>query len=354
MTLSIENVLEFSREYCVPETDIILMGLNLSGFTYNKGVMARGRFKLTPNGENLPFFIAASVDFSSQYVHRGTDIVFSEKSIGNATSPEEDTCSETYYRNNMHALTLNSNTRSNCTGCSFCGTYTLKHDDEKMNTLDRLLRKASELSAQRSEKNLSGIESIGVVTGCFNSENEAVAHLLNIKRAFSEYGFSGEINYIGSQIRSQNAVETLAGSGKFGLYLTVECFDRREALMKKNKADFSLEKGRELLEFAKKCGLETTFLYILGLDPVDRIKEEFPKYSESITRHPIVNLMQNYVPEHDSLRDESAHDISYYINARKAIEHVFIDTPLRPRLWENYRAPWATQYGGEALVCQRI
>jgi hypothetical protein len=204
------------------------------------------------------------------------------------------------------------------------------------------------------DADLSHIDNIGVVTGCFEDEYDALNHMIMLRKTLEDYGFQGELKYLGSQITSPEALDALEKIKPFGMYLTVECFDRREQLMKPSKAQVDLEQGRGVLEMARQRGMETTFLYILGLDPLEKIKQEFPKYIPYLTRHPIVNLMQNYAPRHENLRDPEARNLDYYIKARLELEKIFVPTELRPRLWENYRAPWSTTYAGEKLNGHRI
>jgi hypothetical protein len=310
---------------------------------------------MVPNEEIGASYFALSINKNSPFKYYPSgSLFFQERLVGVADSLEEDTCTDTYFRKNKAAITLNSNSRSNCKGCRFCGTYSLTSEEQDLTSEKNLEKKIKSLMADGKFSDFSGFSNMGVVTGCFGSEAETLNHLLMLKRVFSQYGYDGEIAYIGSQIRSKGVIDRLAKEGNYGLYLTVECFERRNEIMKPTKASLQLEQGRNVLDYAKNNGLNTSFLYIMGLDSLESIKTEFPKYVDVLTRHPVINLMQNYVPEHEKLRSAEARNMDYYFKARTIIEDIFKNTDLRPRLWENYRSPWFKNYAGEKIDGERI
>lgn len=49
------------------------------------------------------------------------------------------------------------------------------------------------------------------------------------------------------------------------------------------------------------------------------------------------------------LRHSTGWNIEYYIKARKILEEMFKDTPLRPKPWENYRSLWYLTFDNEVL-----
>lgn len=135
--------------------------------------------------------------------------------------------------------------------------------------------------------------------------------------------------------------------GPFALYLTVKAFRRRERLMKKVKASLDLEGGRRLLEEASGLGAETSLLYIAGLDPLVAMTEEFPKYSQLLTRLPLVQTFQVYNSDQIQWRDPIAAHLTYYLHARRIVEDVFPDQ--LPDTLSNYRSLWYTTYSDKNL-----
>ncbi len=353
-----KRINDLAEENDVPYVDLVLNCINMQGINYNPtgysargDLLLRGRFDLFPHGTKRSFFMATSITRQSRFIHDGKKVSLGPDVIGLASPPEKDTCDTSYFRKDGKALTLNSNQRNSCRGCKFCGTYSLESSEKSLSSDKKALSlKIEELITERKETDASFLENIGVVTGCFPAEEDVLRHLLLVRETFEEYGFRGELRYIGSQIQSEKNLTRLARSGPFGLYLTVECFERRNDLLKTKKAAVTLDTGRDILNKAKSIGIETSFLYILGLDSIERMSEEFNKYLPVLTRHPLVNLLQAYTPEQESLRFPEANNLEYYIKARKEIEQIMKPTGLVPMLWDNYRSPWATRYADKEIV----
>jgi hypothetical protein len=342
-----KNVSRLSSEWNVPEEDILLIALNASGIKYQNVVNDRGRFVVTlPDGRN--YFLAVTISDKplSPFEHKNDQLYFGGASIAAVTPIQKDTCTDSYWRGSTKHLTLNSNSRSNCKGCSFCGTYSLDNDDDALVNPNALRKKASVLQEDLGH-DLSSLKSVDVVTGCFPNEQSLVEHLLMVRDAFSEFGFAGELGYIGSQLRSRDALEKVIASGPFVLHLTVEAFERRRQLMKTAKASLDLDLGRDVLELAKSMGAETSLLYIAGLDSHETMREQFPLYVPMLTRLPQIQTFQAYVPEQIALRRPEAAGIEYFLQTRKIVEDTF--PHLSPIAAKNYRSLWYTAYGEQVL-----
>lgn len=352
MISSMKEAEELSQQYNVPSIDIILIGLNLLGVKSEKsGEWTRCRFRMRLLTYDWPFFFAVTIDSNSPYYHDGQYIWLGKKVIATASPIENDTCNDTYMRKSGRALTLNSNRRSVCYGCEFCGTYSLEPTDKNNLTIPSAMKqKAEDLLCSGMVEDFSKLESIGIVTGCFHNEQRLLEHLLMVRDVFGEFGFKGEIRYIGSQLTTQASLDTLAAENNdgFALYLTVECFERRTSLMRPKKSSVTLEKGRRILKWAKERGMETSLLYILGLDSLEAINKEFPNYVELLTRHPLINVFQIYIPGHLRLRDIEAHKMDYYLKARAILEKIFSKGEW-PQGYDNYRSLWFTSYNQKPL-----
>lgn len=349
---TIEEAEKFADRYHIPLVDVLMAGLNMMGTStigFDTSVTNRGRFKLTPQLSGWPYFFAVTIDQESPFLHDGKDVWLASQYIGPADRVSPDTCAETYIRKGGKALTLNSNSRSTCRGCKFCGTSSLVPLDFSNLLEEQNMRAAAQSFLDTGlVPSYVNMESIGVVTGCFRTDRDCLEHLLMIQRVFGGLGFSGEIRYIGSQINTLDAVNQLADAGKFALYNTVECFERRDNMMKRRKSSVHLDKHLEILGHAKKRGLQTNMLYILGLDSLEAIAEHFPRFLPVLTRHPLINLLQVYLPHHAALRDPAAQHLDYYLQARKIVEDVFAST-FRPLGYDNYRSPWYSEYAGISI-----
>lgn len=336
-----------SEKYGVPEEDVIAIALNCSGVNYNNIPNDRARFIATfPSGRSYFFALTVTNRPLAPFSLDGNKITLNREFIATISNIERDTCTDSYWRGGKKHLTLNSNSRSHCRGCAFCGTYNLSDQDEPL-TNKGVLRKKVDSLQEELQSDFSKLQSIGIVTGCFPTEEELLKHLLKIREIFGEKGFRGEIRYIGSQLRSDNALEMMAKSGPFALYLTVETFERREQLMKKTKASLTLEKGRELLVKAKAKGIETTYLYIVGLDSLETISAKLPEYSDLITRLPLAQTYQLYTPSQITLRHPEASSLDYFLRARKLFEAFYPN--LIPDATANFRSLWYSEYNGIPL-----
>lgn len=341
----IAHAAELANRYHVPVEDILLIGLNLSGVRFRKVENDRGRFSLTMPSRRS-YYLAMTITDSplSNFTHDGLIISLGDQEIGKATEIEKDTCTDSYWRNRTH-LTLNSNSRSICRGCNFCGTYSLEREDAPLTETEHLEKRASELHQEVGD--FSKIDAIGIVTGCFPTEDTIVNHIRLIRKVFSQVGFNGEIQYVGSQIRTEASLSRLIEDGPFALYLTLEVFSKREALMKKQKSSLNLLESWRLLKTVKNMGGESSFLYIAGLDPMPVILDELPRFADVVTRFPQLQTYQLYTPDQIVLRDHEADSLDYYLRLRQLAEEVFPN--LRPVTFHNYRGLWYSQYRSKPI-----
>jgi len=80
------------------------------------------------------------------------------------------------------------------------------------------------------------------------------------------------IGFLSSVVRTHDGLAQLADRvAPFILRLTVECFSRRDLLLKASKASLDNQHMPEVLRRAQEHGLGTSFTYIVGLDPLDEI-----------------------------------------------------------------------------------
>lgn len=356
MTINQGKIQELANKHSLPFTDALLIALNCSGLSSAGLSDNRIRFKLKTDGDNNLFFLAICVNTSStSFAIKDDKLLLNNQVVGEVNDLENDTCTESYFRRQGTALTLNSNSRSQCIGCKFCGTYNLSSDDKQPLLNERYLREY--LTAIKNKINLndfSTLEEVAVCTGCFKSEDDLVIHLLTLKKVLSEFNFTKEIKYIGSQLISVDKIKLLKEAmGDFALYFTVECFTRREELLRPEKK-LGLEEIESILAAAKNIGVQTSIVYILGLDELTDFTAGMNLFKNSLTRYPIINVMQNYIPEQEDLKVATAKELDYYLRARKICENIYTDSDLRPQLWEGYRNLWYTTYAGTPLMGPKI
>jgi hypothetical protein len=362
MLKNIKQAKQLSKEFKIPIEDILLISLNCCGVNTNlpfKRIRFRLALKSKPYDEvylglpvhyDSPFRLLPSA-FPDEY-----RLFFDNYEIGKVREIENDTCDATYFRRNKTYLTLNSNSRSKCRGCAFCGNVNLDpNDNYDLTTEEKLRNYLKEFLHNHKLSDFSHLVGVGICTGCFRDEEETLNHILLVRKVFREFGFNNEIIYIGSQITKNRSLRILKQSASpFSLYLTLECFRRRKILLKPLKAKITLQKAREIIKRAIDTGFNSTFLYILGLDPLEVVVKEIERFANIVSRFPIINLFQPYVEWQKKLRDPFASSIEYYLQIRKELEEIFVDKPFRPRPWENYRSLWYFKFGEEEIRDIRI
>lgn len=337
--------------YNVHIQNVVAIALNRYGIICKELDDNRLRFNLRILGEEKPTFFAVCVNtyLDSPFELRNDKLYLEDVVVGEVSNIEKDTCTSTYFRNNKKAITLNSNSRSKCVGCKFCGTYSLSEDDAiDFSSPDKVQEYFGNLLKANNIPSMRNIENITVCTGCFENEDALVKHLLDLRKGTENLDFNGSINYIGSQLRDYDKIKLLKDTiGDFGIYLTIEKFLDREKFMKREKASLTLEKARDLLEYSSSIGVTSTFLYILGLENLETLEKYMNYFKESINKFPIVQVFQDYTPEQEKYRCKEAHDVEYYLRARQIMDEIFRDTELSPKLWECFRSLYHAKDNGE-------
>jgi len=357
MLKNLQEAYSLSERYEIPAEDIVLVALNCSGVNSDID-LKRIRFHLKLDSCSEEFYIALPVvQDKSNFILSKADskLLFNGIPIGSVREIENDTCDSTYFRRNKTSLTLNSNSRSACRGCKFCGTYVQDADDlNNLTNKERLNAKIDQVMEENNMRDLNSMVEVAICTGCFPNEEATLNHLLMVRESLYERGFSGELKYIGSQITSEDSLDFIKEAFPFAYYFTVECFTRRKKLMKPLKSKVTLAQSRQILNSAKRRGFQTSILYIMGLDPSHIIGKELHEYLPHLTRFPVINLFQAYKPEDNALRYIDAFGMEYYLKLRKRIEGIYESSNFRPRPWENYRPLWYLKFGKEDLHGIRI
>ena len=345
---------DLSAKYDVSLENILSIALNRYGILIDDFDDSRIRFNLNILDIEKDTFFAVCVNTykNSPFVLKNDSIYLDGELIGKVSNIEKDTCTSTYFRNNKKAITFNSNSRSKCIGCKFCGTYSLTDEDSiDFSTKDKIKKYFEKLLLENDIDSMKKIEDVTICTGCFESEDALVNHLYLVNDAFKDMSFDGRLNYIGSQLRDYDKIKNLSNEiGDFGMYLTVEKFLNRDKFMRPEKASLTLEKIKELLEYCCSIGITNTFLYILGLEDLDTINYYFNYYKDSINKFPIVQVFQNYTAFQENYRCDEAKDVEYYLKAKQIINDIFKDKTLNPRLWECFRGLYFDDKNKTGLV----
>jgi len=164
----------------------------------------------------------------------------------------------------------------------------------------------------------------------------------------TEYQFTGEIFYLGSQITTREQLSSMVEIKPFGYCLSLDTFERRELLRNKKRA-ISLQDACESMDFAQELGYEVNFSYIVGMESLRVIKYHFNCFKNHVNKFPIINTLQMHKYHEAKLLAPGAHRLEYYLEARQIIEHFFIQTNMKPLVWQNYRSLWFLTFNKEGL-----
>ena len=362
---SFDRIKELSTLNDIPLEDALFIDMN------RKGVIAdtehdRIRFYLRisddpcfeeseKSGVKDFFFVVPTHSTISNYCIKNNVMLLEDKEIGTIPGIVNDTCDPIYPRRNGTVLNLNPHSKSTCHGCAFCHTFKQTgRDVSKLKTEDFIKKHIEEWLKKYGKNDLSYLHRVDVVTGCFGSEEEASNNLHLIRDITSKYNYNGEIFYFGSEITSQQTLDKLKGMEPFALCLSLECFEDRDRILKKHKSIISLEHAKEILGGSKEKGFGSQFSYVLGIEPLEVVLDGMEEFLPYVNRLPVVNVFQPHTQAQTKLLAPEAHELEYFLDARKGLEKMFGPTGYRPRIWGNYRCLWYLKFQDERLKGERL
>ena len=338
-----ERFKDIEKTALIPFEEIVAMDLNLSGVAINLPYK-RIRFNMLINKKQSLLFSLEKNELSLYRIQQNK-LFFRDEFLFNISEFVEDSCSVFYTRKNGKVLCFNPNNRSSCIGCRFC--YQPKSNDQQ-NISDTFLKNAFEIWLQQNNiKDLSHLEQIAVVTGCFKNEQTIVDYLMKLREVLFSFDFKNEILFFGIISDIQN-IKQLTQIKPLQICFTIECFENRDFLLRKKK-NLELNIISELMKKSIEQEIDTTFSYIVGLDSIDSFKKNMLLLKSYINVFPIISLFQTD-KERIKYRHKKALDIEYYLNCRKYIEEIFSNTNLLPNSWNNYRSLWRTCFNGKSII----
>lgn len=351
---SLAHLAQVSEDWEVNPEDVLLIAINSCGA---RSPLAkprmRFRLRLDSRPEDPLFLIISLGRESSPFELDERELRLHGTRVAAVEAIEDDDAVLGYWRNGQKMLTLNSNTRSQCTGCVFCPNTLEDTSDPKLKAPD-LDRYFSTLTTEAGVGDLSGVETVTVCTGCFLYEQLALEHLAQVRHAMASHGCNGVLHFLSSVLSTPQGLDQAAGLGPFHLTLTAECFSRRPLILKESKARLSPADMVSILGTAKRRGITTDFTYIVGLDDPDLAEKHLANFVPVTTTFPRFQVYQAHNPFMDVYRAVGSDQIEFYLDMRARIERLFAMSGLRPRWWQNYRSLWCFTFAGEALAGPRI
>ncbi|MGX2995522.1 radical SAM protein [Streptomyces sp. JNUCC 64] len=354
MLESVRHLEQVARTWNVNPEDVLLIALNASG-ARSPLTKPRMRFRLRLDSRPAdPLFLILSLGRrDSPFELDEHELRLGGVKVGEVDGIEDDDAVLGYWRNGTKMLTLNSNARSQCTGCVFCPNTLEDASDPRIRPLD-LSGYLAALAANSGMDDLSAVDTVTVCTGCFLYEDLAVEHLTEVRSAMRGNGCTGTLHFLSSVLTSERGLDAAAGLGSFHLTLTAECFTERRQILKESKAKLTPAEMVTALDRAKRRDLTTDFTYIVGLDPLEDAIGNLKRFVPVTTAFPRFQTYQAHNPFMDVYRTPGSETIEWRLSMRRCLEELFEDGGLRPQWWQNYRSPWCFTFAGEELTGAKV
>jgi len=357
--LSVQEIKELSEQCQVPFEDALLIALNTNGVDFECGYDRMRTALRLSNGSlfsyaikkgDLDYYLAMPVHHNSPFKIRNGYLFLVSDEIGEVHGTKEDQCNSHYVRRNVTSININTNLRTNCRGCDFCYTaYQVSNGEYKLSSVSDFDNFFEGIMLRYSLGSLKSIQQLSVVTGCYIRADELIKTLLNLKESATKYDFGGKIFYLGSQLVGTKDLMSIQDIKPFGLCFSVEVFEKRN-ILRGNKRSIGLAKAQETLLIANDLGYESTISYVLGLEPLDIVEKYFCEFKDFINKFPTINTLQVHRQQlAKGLGVYGPNRLKYFLQARLAIESIFLDTDMRPLVWENYRGLWFLRFAEEEL-----
>ncbi|MFI6350253.1 radical SAM protein [Streptomyces sp. NPDC050560] len=351
---SVNHLDQVAREWNINPEDVLLIALNASG-ARSPLTKPRMRFRLRLNTRpDTPLFLIISLG------RQGSPFELDEHAlrlngvtVGEVDGIEDDDAVLGYWRGGTRMLTLNSNARSQCTGCVFCPNTLEDASDPAIRALD-LPGYLGALAANSGMADLSAVETVTVCTGCFLHEHLALRHLAEVRGAMGANGCTGTLHFLSSVLSTEEGLEAAAGLGPFHLTLTAECFTERRQILKESKAKLTPTEMTATLGRAQRRGITTDFTYIVGLDPIESALAHLRDFVPVTTAFPRFQTYQAHNAFMDVYRAPGSDAIEWHLTMRRSLEALFAPTGLRPEWWQNYRSPWCFTFADEELTGAKV
>ncbi|WP_067479479.1 radical SAM protein [Actinomadura hibisca] len=346
---SLRHADQLARDWKINSEDILLIALNSCGARSSLG-KPRMRFRLRLDSRpDQPLYLILSLgNRQSPFEVDQHQLRLNGVQVGTVEGIEDDDAVLGYWRGGRRVLTLNSNTRSQCTGCVFCPNTLEDASDPRLRAPD-LHAYFSTLACESGLPDLGGVEAVTVCTGCFLYEDLALEHLRLVREAMSANDCNGTLQFLSSVLTTPQGLDAAAAIGPFHLTLTAECFTRRDLVLKESKARLTPPQMIATLAAAKDRGIATNFTYIVGMDDANASIEGLAAFVPVTTAFPGFQIYQAHTPLMELQRATGSDQIQWHLAMRTRIEELFADTGLRPAWFRNYRSLWCFTFAGQEL-----
>jgi len=355
MIETLDDVRTAAATYGVPVFDATMIAMNACGASSTHD-LSRGRMqvRLPDNDETWQVILPLDADWAP-FALEADRIVIDREATCEVVELENDDVVLTYLRAGGASLTLNTHSRSTCTGCLFCPNVIEDAADATLRKEEELRELLEWVVADNGWPDLSGVEVITVCTGCFQTPAAAIQHMSAVQSAARAGGFRGRLHLLSSVIRDRADLEQIAAELlPFHLTLTVECFTRRELILKQSKASLTMDDCCRILDDCAELGIDADFTYVVGLDPLDVTVAGLRRLAAHVTAFPRLQVYQAHNEYMRRARTPEAASLEYFLEVRRSVERSYADAEVAPKSWENYRPLWYTDFCGERVTGPRV
>jgi len=353
--IKLDTLSELARTYGVPWLDVLFIATNAFG-ARSTLEHPRARMQLRPRGSGEFWQVILPLDSPDSPFELSEDGLRLEGClVAELLDIENDDVVLTYLRAGGRSVTLNTYSRSQCTGCLFCPNVIEDAADATLKGVDKLSRLLTWVEADNGWSDLSAVEIITVCSGCFHHADAAVEHMSDLRTAASQHGFKGRLHLLSSVVRERKHLEQLAEhASPFHLTLTLECFTRRALFLKDSKASLTMKDACRILDDCAEFDMLGDFTYVAGLDPLDDAVAGLRELIPHLTTFPRIQVFQAHNEYMRRSRAPEANRINFYLDLRTAVEDDLFSAALAPKSWENYRPLWYSAFSSSVVEGPRV
>jgi len=356
--LSLSSIDMLASEYNIPILDVVMIAANRDGANSDSN-LPRARLAIRPiaslNSDEIWQIILPLDNVQSRFRLGQDTLLLAGESVAELISSENDDVVLTYLRAGGRSLTLNTHARSTCVGCVFCPNIIEDAADGNVNGVTALGKLLQWTCADHGWSDLKHVNVITVCSGCFNSAEGAIRHLCDLRIAAERIGFNGRLHLLSSVVRTRKDLVHLARyAAPFHLTLTIECFERRELLLRSSKASLTLDDACQILNDCAELGLVGDFTYIVGLDPIATTIKGLLRLAEHVTTFPRIQVYQAHNAYMKRFANSQTAALRYFLEVRTAIENRYLERGFAPKSWENYRPLWYKEFSGKPVEGPRV
>ncbi len=200
-------------------------------------------------------------------------------------------------------------------------------------------------------RRLTDLEEVLLTTACCEAETAVLVRARALRQVLRAHDVPARISLVTCALRSDQAFRLIAQDvAPALLLLSIEHFTRRPLLLPAGKASLTPTAMPGLLAHARAAGLDTSLTYSVGLDPLEELSRRLRALAPHLTVFPHLEVFQGRTPLTEALRVRGAHQLAYYLRARRLIEEILAPHGLRPQPWPGARTLWYGSFAGSPLT----